>query len=80
MWLGFAPSQNPAWDLNPRDLDSNPAKTQGTWFQDLMKLRFLMFHCRKNSVRDTVIGKKWICSDSERSTLHKVWAIREGKY
>ena len=27
-------------------------------FQDLMKLRFLMFHPRKNSVRDKVIGKK----------------------
>ena len=31
-----------------------------SWFQDLMKLRFLMSHCRKNSVRDKVIGKKWI--------------------
>ena len=29
-----------------------------TWFQDLIKLRFLMFHHRKNSVRDYVIGKK----------------------
>ena len=26
-----------------------------------MKLRFLMSHRRKNSVRDKVIGKKWIC-------------------
>ena len=32
---------------------------------------------KKNSVRDTVIGKRWICSDSERSTLHRVWAIAE---
>ena len=31
----------------------------------------------KNSVRDTEIGKKRICSDSERSTLHRVWAITE---
>ena len=31
----------------------NPAKTQATWFQDLMKLGFLMSHHRKNSVRDT---------------------------
>ena len=30
-----------------------------TWFRDLTKLRFLS-HCRKNSVRDKVIGKKWI--------------------
>ena len=26
-----------------------------TWFHDLVKLRFLMSHCRKNSVRDKVI-------------------------
>ena len=39
---------------------SNPAKTQGTWFQDLMKLRFLTSHHRKNSVRDKVIGKERI--------------------
>ena len=39
------------------------------WFQDLMKLRFLMSHRRKNSVRDKVIGKKWIYL--ERNTLHR---------
>ena len=39
------------------------------WFQDLMKLRFLMSHRGKNSVRDKVIGKKWIYS--ERNTLHR---------
>ena len=26
-----------------------------------------------------MIDKRWICSDSERSTLHRVWAIAEGK-
>ena len=36
-----------------------------------MKLRFLMSHHRKNSVREKVIGKKWIYSDIERSTLHR---------
>ena len=36
-----------------------------------MKLRFLISHCRKNSVRDKAIGKKWIYSDSEGSTLHR---------
>ena len=51
-------------------LGLKPSQTHGTWFQDLMKLRFLMFHCRKNSVRDKVIGK-WIYSDTERSTLHR---------
>ena len=51
------------WDLRL-------AKTHSAWLQDLMKLRFLMSHC-KNSVGDTVIGKRWICSDSERSTLQE---------
>ena len=30
-----------------------------------------MYHHRKNSVKDKVIGKKWICSDSERNTLYR---------
>ena len=38
-----------------------------------------MSHYRKNSVRDKVIGKKWIYS--ERNTLHRQsgGAIAEGK-
>ena len=31
-----------------------------TWFHNLTKLRFLISYLRKNSVRDKVIGKKWI--------------------
>ena len=58
---------------------SNQAKTHCTWFQDLKKLRILISGCRRNSVRDKVIGKKWVYSDSEKSTLHRVWAIAEGK-
>ena len=42
-----------------------------------MTLRFLMSHCRQKSVRNKVIGKKWIYL--ERNTLHRVWAISEGK-
>ena len=63
------------WDLNPRArAQTRPKPTvfqlrSHTWFQDLMKLRFLMSHRRKNSVRDKVIGKKWI--DLERNTLHR---------
>ena len=60
------------WDLSL-------AKTDGASFQDLMKLRFLMSHCKKNSVRETAIGKRQICSDSERSTVHRVCAITEGE-
>ena len=77
-WQGLKPSPNAPWDLNPHGWDSNTcgwdlnlAKTYSTWFQDLMKLRFLMSHHRKNSVRDKLIGKKWIYSDSVRSTLHR---------
>ena len=71
MWLGFECSQNPVWKLNPHDWDLKPAKTHISWFQGLINLRFLMSHPRKNSVRDKVIGKKWIYSDSERNTLHR---------
>ena len=31
-----------------------------TWFQHVMQLRFLMSHHSKNSVRDKVMGKKWM--------------------
>ena len=53
------------------DWDLSLTKTQGAWFQDLMKLRLLMSHC-KISVRDRAIGKSWICSDLERGTLQEV--------
>ena len=50
---------------NPWYLASEPNEAQA-----------LISHC-KNSVRDTVIGKRWICLDSEKRTLHRVWAITE---
>ena len=72
------------WDLNPCARNrSHMAGTWAqpksmvfqlrwhTWFQDPVKLRFLISHGRKNSVRDKVIHKKWICL--ERNTLHRVW-------
>ena len=74
-----------SWDSNPaKTLTRTWTHTAGTrtwpkstvfqlrshtWFQDLMKLRFLMSHCRKDSVRDKVIGKKWIYL--ERNTLYR---------
>ena len=58
MWLGLKPSQNLAWDLNPYGWDSNPAKTHGTWFQDQMKLGFLMSHrAQKECSESKVIGR-----------------------
>ena len=69
------------WDLNPCARTRTPmARTWAqpksmvfqlrshTWFQDLMKLRFLTSHGRKNSVRDKMIHKKWMYL--ERNTLH----------
>ena len=60
-----------------------------------MKLRFLMSHCRKKSVRDKVISKKWIhperntpqtdCRSSQkagvRNTVHRqrVWAVADSE-
>ena len=68
------------WKLNPHGWDSNPAKTQYTYFQNLMKLRFLMSHHRKNSVRDKVIGEKWFIQIwGEAHSTHRVWAITEGE-
>ena len=40
-----------------------------------MKLRFLMPHHRNNSVRDKVLGKKWIYSASERIRRHSVCGL-----
>ena len=84
--LGLEPM---CWDSNPAKtllgtwtsigLGLNRAKTHSTWLQDLMKLRFLVSHRRKNSARHKVIDKKWIYLDLERSTLHSVWAIIEGE-
>ena len=51
--------------------------TSHTWFQDIMKPRFWMSLHRNNSVRDKVIGKKWIYL--ERNTLHRVWIISVGE-
>ena len=54
----------------PLSQDLSLAKTHGAWLQGLMKLRLLMSHC-KNSLRDTVIGNRWICSDLERGTIQE---------
>jgi len=42
-----------------------------------MKLRFLMSHCRKNSVRDKVISKKWVYYKRETHSTDRGWAISE---
>ena len=57
--------------------DSNPAKTHGlpteitdlvSGLWNLMKLRFLISHHRKNSLRDKVIGKKEVDLFGEKHT------------
>ena len=71
------------WDLNPAKTQfGSQTYMAGTqiqpklmvlklrsqiWFQDLMKFRFLMPHNRKNSLRDKVIGKKWILFREEHT-------------
>ena len=46
-----------------------------TWFQDLMKLRFLIAQHTSYSVRDKVIGKEWIYSDQRETCLQKASAV-----
>ena len=50
------------------DWNLSPAKNHGAWFQDLIKLRFLMSHCRKNLVRDKVIVK-WVFREKHTSRV-----------
>ena len=56
-FTGTQTEPKPCLRLEPRGWDWKPAKSHGTWFQDLMKLRFLMSHRRKNSVRNKLIGR-----------------------
>ena len=65
------------WASNPHGWDSKPATTHSTWFQDLMKLRFLMSRGRKNSARDKVVGEKWIYSDTEAHSRASVGHRRD---
>ena len=69
--LRLKPNLNADWDLNLANAYGllTEIMRSHSWFQDLMKLRFLMSYHRKNSVRDKVIGKKWIYL--ERNTLHR---------
>ena len=50
-----------------------------TWSWDLMKLRFLMSHRRKNSVRDKVMGKKWIYLERYTLCRQSVGHLRRGE-
>ena len=36
-----------------------------------------MSHCRKNSVRDKVIGKKWVYYKRETHSTDRGWAVSE---
>ena len=45
-----------------------------TWSQDLTNLRFFMSLGRKNSVRDKVIGNRWIYL--ERYIFHRQNVVR----
>ena len=75
-WQGLCAMLNHSvlfnWDLSP-------AKTQGAWFQDPVKLRLLVSHRKRNSVRDIAVGERQICSDSERSTAYRMCALTESE-
>ena len=75
-WQGLCAMLNHSvlfnWDLSP-------AKTQGAWFQDPVKLRLLVSHRKRNSVRDIGVGERQICSDSERSTAYRMCALTESE-
>ena len=64
-WQGLCAMLNHSvvsnWDLRL-------AKTHSAWFRELMKLRFLMSHCRKNLVRDKVIVK-WVFREKHTSRV-----------
>ena len=47
--------------------------------QDLMKLRVLMSHHRKNSVREKMIGKKWIIYIYKKKKTPQRMATSEGE-
>ena len=78
--LGLEPGQHPAWGSNSRGwylIQPKPMVFQlrsQTWFQDLLKLRFLVSHLRKDSARDKLITKKWIYS--KRNTSQSVGCHR----
>ena len=40
--------------------DLNMAKTHGAWFQDLMRLRFMMPHCKKFSERHSEVRGRFV--------------------
>ena len=74
-WLGLEPGQNSDWDSNPQGWDSNPASTHGlpteitSLVSGLNEAQVLDVSSQKESVRDRVMGKKWIYL--ERNTLHR---------
>ena len=74
LWRGFLGTFSPL--LFPPVLQ---LLSPGTWAgqnpwclaSEANEAQALMSHC-KNSVRDTVIGKRWICLDSEKHTSQGV--------
>ena len=83
MW-GLELSQNPAWDWIPHGQDSNLAKPHSPLRLHIscvkpVGLRVLMSRCRKNSVRNKVLGKKCIYLDGNTHHRQSVWAAAEGK-
>ena len=52
---------------------------KNAWFQDPVKLEFLMSYHRKNSLRDKMVGKTWIYLEKPPPPPERVWTISEGE-
>ena len=68
------------WDSNPKPrLGLGPtvfSLKSHIWSQNLVKLRFLMSHPRRNSVGDRVIVKKWIYLETNTLQRKNVGHLR----
>ena len=77
MWVGFKPSQNPGWDLNPRGWATNPAKPHGTWFKDLMKAQLLdASSCKEFSERKSDRWEEDLFRLREQHTAQSVGRLK----
>ena len=52
--------------------DLNMAKTHGAWFQDLMKLRFMMPHCKKFSERHSEVRGRFVWIQRQAQSIEHV--------
>ena len=69
--IGTQTQPKPSLGLEPTWLGLEPVKTHSTWFQGLMKLRFLMSHCRKKEFSEKQ-------QQQQRIQWETKWYVRNG--